>query len=59
MLIMFLPGSIIYYSFCFITNESIGQWGLSKAKTISEGQGQNVNILNPLTNQYEIVFQDC
>ncbi len=42
--------------FCLITNESTGQWGLSKAKTISEGQGQNVNIINPLTNQYENVF---
>lgn len=42
--------------FCLITNESTGQWGLSKAKTVSNGQGQNINILNPLSNQYENVF---
>lgn len=42
--------------FCLNTNESIGQWGLSKAKTVSNGQGQNINILNPLSNQYENVF---
>ena len=53
---VFYPAVLFITVFCFITNESIGQWGLSKAKTISEGQGQNVNILNPLTNQYEIVF---